>query len=52
MDLEKGQLKYYNSQGEVISMCVYLFNSTYEQEKEKYFTMFNGNKTKFRYDGL
>ena len=52
MDLQKSQLNYVNTQGEVISMCVYLFNSTYEQEKEKYFTMFNGNKTKFRYDGL
>jgi len=52
MDLQKGQLNYFNTQGEVISMCVYLFKSSYEEELEKYFTMFKGNKTKFRHDGL
>mgnify|MGYP001202792531 CR=1 FL=1 len=52
MDLEKGQLKYYNSQGEVISMCVYLFKSSYKQELEKYFYLFKGDKAKLRHDGL
>ena len=52
IDLQADKIMYQNSQGEVISMCVYLFKSNFKYEQEKYWRLFRGGQAKKRYDGL